>query len=179
MILKKKKIIKHFNVNCTINQIIELSSSIMILSSGNRVIELNQNKKNYVDIFKHENEINIIYKLISGNFIVGSKEKISIYLDDKGIYSEITFFYNDCNIKNIDKILKKFIFISFEDKTFKIYDYKTFNLSYVFSKEPNIEFLSTFNEKKLISISNNQIKIWSVEMNSDNLLDASIIIFND
>ena len=179
MILKKKKIIKQFNVNCTINQIIELSSSIMILSSGNRVIELNQNKKNYVDIFKHENEINIIYKLISGNFIVGSKEKISIYLDDKGIYSEITFFYNDCNIKNIDKILKKFIFISFEDKTFKIYDYKTFNLSYVFSKEPNIEFLSTFNEKKLISISNNQIKIWSVEMNSDNLLDASIIIFND
>ena len=177
--IEKKKIIKQFNVNCTINQIIELSSSIMILSSGNRVIELNQNKKNYVDIFKHENEINIIYKLISGNFIVGSKEKISIYLDDKGIYSEITFFYNDCNIKNIDKILKKFIFISFEDKTFKIYDYKTFNLSYVFSKEPNIEFLRTFNEKKLISISNNQIKIWSVEMNSDNLLDASIIIFND
>jgi hypothetical protein len=177
---EKKKNIKLFDFNYEINNLIELNSSVMICSTKNKVLELNQNRdKNPVVIFKYKNKINIIYKLITGNFIVGSKEKISIYFDDKGIYSEIVFFYNDCNIINICEFLQKFIFVSFESKTFKIYDYKTFNLSYVFIKESNIEFLSQFDDKNLISFSKNQLKIWSVEMNLDNLLGASIIIFND
>ena len=177
---EKKKNIKLFDFNYEINNLIELNSSVMICSTKNKVLELNQNRdKNPVVIFKYKNKINIIYKLITGNFIVGSKEKISIYFDDKGIYSEIVFFYNDCNIINICEFLQKFIFVSFEGKTFKIYDYKTFNLSYVFIKESNIEFLSQFDDKNLISFSKNQLKIWSVEMNLDNLLGASIIIFND
>ena len=177
---EKKINTKLFHFNYEINNIIELTSSLILCSSENKVIELNANKnKNSIVLFKHENKINIIYKLISGNFIVGSKEKISIYLDDKGIYSEISFFYNDCNIKNVCEFLQKFIFISFEDKTFKIYDYKTFNLSYVFMKDSSVEFLCQFDDKDLISFSNNHIKIWSVEMNPDKLLGASIIIFND
>jgi WD40 repeat protein len=153
----------------------------LICSSNEKVYLGKINLKNKLKCYylcEHKNKINIIFKLISGKFILGSSDKISIYFEDKEFYSEMFSIINNCEIKRISEILNKYFFIALEDKTFKIYDQKTFNLSFVLTNEFQIDDLCQFDNDNLISFSDREILIWSCQMDSNILLGSSIFILS-
>ena len=179
--VEKNKKMQEYNIDIKINKLIEIKLSFMICSSNEKVYLGKINHKNKLKCYylcEHKNKINIIFKLISGKFILGSSDKISIYFEDKEFYSEMFSIINNCEIKRISEILNKYFFIALEDKTFKIYDQKTFNLSFVLTNEFQIDDLCQFDNDNLISFSDREILIWSCQMDSNILLGSSIFILS-